>query len=133
MIQRFYLRTSRQIRFLDLETKSPLYTHFIESLSGLATIRAFAWDSDFKDQNRVFLQASQRPFFLLATIQRWLTMVLDLVVSGLAIFVAILAVELRDKIDPGYLGLALVNIVSITLMISVMTLLTYERWRWARH
>lgn len=60
-------------------------------------------------------------------------MVLDLVVSGLAIFVAILAVELRDKIDPGYLGLALVNIVSITLMISVMTLLTYERWRWARH
>jgi ATP-binding cassette subfamily C (CFTR/MRP) protein 1 len=28
LLQNFYLRTSRQLRFLDLETKSPLYTHF---------------------------------------------------------------------------------------------------------
>lgn len=28
-IQRFYLRTSRQLRLLDLEAKSPLYTHFL--------------------------------------------------------------------------------------------------------
>lgn len=113
MIQKFYLRTSRQIRFLDLETKSPLYTHFIESLAGLATIRAFAWETDFGSQNRAFLQASQRPFFLLATIQRWLTLVLDLVISALAIIVAVLAVELRHTIDPGFLGLALVNVVSV--------------------
>ena len=113
LIQRFYLRTSRQMRFLDLETKSPLYTHFIESLTGLATIRAFAWEDEFRQQNRVFLQASQRPFFLLMTIQRWLTMVLDFVVSILAVIVAIVAVEMRGKINSGFLGLALVNVVRI--------------------
>jgi ATP-binding cassette subfamily C (CFTR/MRP) protein 1 len=112
MIQRFYLRTSRQIRFLDLETKAPLYTHFIETLAGLATIRAAAWEKGFERQNLVGLQASQRPFFLLATIQRWLSLVLDLIVSVVGIIVAILAVELRYSINPGYLGLALVNIVS---------------------
>jgi ATP-binding cassette subfamily C (CFTR/MRP) protein 1 len=113
LIQRFYLRTSRQIRFLDLETKSPLYTHFIESLAGIATIRGFGWEDEFERQNQVLLGASQRPFFILATIQRWLTLVLDLVVSVLAIILAIIAVELRDAINPGFLGLALVNVVSI--------------------
>jgi len=113
LVQRFYLRTSRQIRFIDLETKAPLYTHFIESMSGLATIRGFGWEKDFEDQNRTLLQASQRPFFILATIQRWLTLVLNLIVAALAVVLAIMAVELRDKINPGLLGLALVNVVSI--------------------
>ncbi|KAJ5778147.1 P-loop containing nucleoside triphosphate hydrolase protein [Penicillium odoratum] len=30
------------MRFLDLEAKSPLYSHFVETFSGLVTIRAFA-------------------------------------------------------------------------------------------
>jgi len=36
------------MRLLDLEAKSPLYSHFIESLSGLVTIRAFGWGETFK-------------------------------------------------------------------------------------
>lgn len=111
LVQRFYLRTSRQIRFLDLETKSPLYTHFIESLAGLATLRGFGWEDECKRQNNQYLQASQRPFFLLVTIQRWLALVLNLIVSAIAIIVAVVAVQLRGSIDPGFLGLALVNIV----------------------
>ncbi|KFY10023.1 hypothetical protein V492_05242 [Pseudogymnoascus sp. VKM F-4246] len=122
-VQRFYLRTSRQLRFLDLESKSPLYTHFIESLSGLATLRGFGWEEDFKRQNNQYLQASQRPFFLLATIQRWLALVLNLIVSGIAIIVAIAAVQLRGSIDPGFLGLALVNIM--TLGTSLQSLVSF--------
>ncbi|KFY35276.1 hypothetical protein V494_06064 [Pseudogymnoascus sp. VKM F-4513 (FW-928)] len=122
-VQRFYLRTSRQLRFLDLESKSPLYTHFIESLSGLATLRGFGWEEEFKRQNNQYLQASQRPFFLLATIQRWLALVLNLIVSGIAIIVAIAAVQLRGSIDPGFLGLALVNIM--TLGTSLQSLVSF--------
>jgi ATP-binding cassette subfamily C (CFTR/MRP) protein 1 len=132
LIQRFYLRTSRQIRFLDLETKAPLYTHFIESLAGLATIRGFGWEKDFQRQNLDALQASQRPFFYLATVQRWLTLVLDLVISALAIIVAILAVELRDSINPGFLGLALVNVVGTPSNIDPHNLMQ-GRWRLGQH
>lgn len=118
LIQRFYLRTSRQVRFLDLEAKAPLYTHFIETLAGLATIRAFGWEEDFRRQNLAALEASQRPFFILKTIQRWLTLVLDLVISILAVIVAIVAVQLRISINPGLLGLALVNVVVSSLHFS---------------
>lgn len=131
LIQRFYLRTSRQVRFLDLETKAPLYTHFIETLAGLATIRGFGWEANFEEQNRAFLQNSQRPFFFLATIQRWLTMVLDLIVSALGIILAIIAVELRDSINPGFLGLALVNVVSCILFLTCRCTLINADGSWS--
>ncbi|KLP15032.1 Uncharacterized protein LW94_11183 [Fusarium fujikuroi] len=40
-VQKFYLRTSRQLRLLDLEAKSPLYTHFMDTVRGITTLRAF--------------------------------------------------------------------------------------------
>jgi ATP-binding cassette subfamily C (CFTR/MRP) protein 1 len=48
ILQKFYLRTSRQIRLMDLEAKAPLYTNFLETLSGLVTIRAFGWTKDME-------------------------------------------------------------------------------------
>lgn len=38
-IQKFYLRTSRQMRHLDLEAKSPLYRLFTEAAAGIITVR----------------------------------------------------------------------------------------------
>lgn len=112
MLQKFYLRTSRQIRLLDLEAKSPLYSHFIETLSGLTTIRAFGWTEKFREQNLVLLDTSQKPYYLLFCIQRWLGLVLDLLVTALAVILMILIVKLRASISPGYVGLALLNVMT---------------------
>ncbi|KAH7346292.1 putative ATP-binding cassette transporter [Rhexocercosporidium sp. MPI-PUGE-AT-0058] len=111
LIQKYYLRTSRQIRILDLEAKSPLYTHFIETLSGLPTIRAFGWSASFVLQNLSLLDASQKPYYLLFCIQRWLALVMDLMVSVLAILLMVLIVRLRYTIGAGYVGLALLNVM----------------------
>jgi ATP-binding cassette subfamily C (CFTR/MRP) protein 1 len=108
------LRTSRQVRLLVLEAKAPLYTHFIESLSGLVTIRAFGWSDEFVQQNLVLLERSQQPYYLLFCIQRWLALVLDLMVAVLAIILMVLVVELRHSVAPGYVGLALLNILSFS-------------------
>ncbi|KAK3368432.1 hypothetical protein B0H63DRAFT_528802 [Podospora didyma] len=40
-VQKVYLRTSTQLRHLVLESKDPLHKHFIETVNGLVTIRAF--------------------------------------------------------------------------------------------
>ncbi|KAL3422989.1 hypothetical protein PVAG01_04736 [Phlyctema vagabunda] len=110
-IQRFYLRTSRQLRFMDIEAKSPLYTQFIESLSGLSTIRAFDWQQNERDLNLQLLDSSQRPFYLLYMIQRWLTLVLSLITMVLALVVTGVAVKLRHSVSPGFTGVALMNVV----------------------
>lgn len=111
-LQKYYLRTSRQIRLLDIEAKAPLYSHFLESLQGLVTIRAFRWQAKFKEQNMALLDTSQKPFYLMFCVQRWLTLVLDLIVAALAVILMVMVVKLRTSLDAGFVALALLNVMS---------------------
>lgn len=112
ILQKFYLRTSRQIRLLDIEAKAPLYSHFQETLSGLATIRAFGWSRPFIDKHIELLDQSQRPFYLLYCIQRWLQVVLDLMVAALATILIMIVVGTRHEINPGLVGLGMLNVMT---------------------
>ncbi|PYH40178.1 P-loop containing nucleoside triphosphate hydrolase protein [Aspergillus saccharolyticus JOP 1030-1] len=118
ILQKFYLRTSRQMRLLDLEAKSPLFSHFLESLSGLVTIRAFGWQSVFEEQNLALLNASQKPFYLLFCIQRWLELALDLSVAILGFILMILVVRLRTTVGTGFVGLAILNVITFSQSLS---------------
>ena len=109
-LQKYYLRTSRQLRLMDLEAKSPLYSHFAEALSGLLTIRAFGWQNRFQECNLRLLDISQRPYYLLFCIQRWLNLVLDLIVATIAIALVALAVEVQS--NRGAIGVALVSVLT---------------------
>lgn len=95
-VQCYYLRTSRQLRFLDLEAKSPLYSLFLESLQGRATIRAFHWQDEFKAEYLRALDASQRPIYLLYAAQQWLALVLGLITAAVAVILVALMVTLRN-------------------------------------
>ena len=117
-LQKFYLRTSRQLRYLDLEAKSPLFTHFTETLSGLATIRAFGWQDAFCEHNLRRLDFSQKPYYLLYCIQRWLNLVLDLFVAGIALVLVAFAVEMRSTTSSGAIGLAMINILGFNQSLS---------------
>lgn len=111
IVQRFYLRTSRQMRFLDIEYKAPLYSQLLETLSGLSTIRAFHWEHESAEKNWKILDESQRPNYLLYCLQRWLILFVDLIIAFIALVLITITVTLREQIGPGYMGIALVNIM----------------------
>ncbi|KAH6867400.1 putative ABC multidrug transporter [Thelonectria olida] len=108
-VQRFYLRTSRQLRLLNLESKSPLYTHFLDTLRGVATLRASSFISEDISKNAGLLDSSQQPAYLLAMVQEWLNLVLDLVVMVLAAVLTTLAVRLHS--NSGFAGASLVTLM----------------------
>lgn len=114
-VQKYYLRTSRQMRLLDLEMKTPLYTHFTEALAGVSTIRAFGWTSEFMSDNTRRLDISQKPFYLMFCIQRWLQLVLDLFVAGMALLLVALALRVLGSTSQGAIGLALVNLLNFNI------------------
>ncbi|KAJ8611714.1 hypothetical protein MRB53_037825 [Persea americana] len=111
VVQNYYLRTSRQLRFLEIEARGPLFSHFLETLSGLASVRAFGWTNEYRTRNLKALNDSQKPFYLLYTIQRWLTLVLNLTVAGIAILLVGIVTTQRHTAT-SLLGVALFNIVN---------------------
>lgn len=113
VLQSFYLRTSRQLRHLDLEAKSPLYTHFLETLHGLATIRSFGWSDAHNEMNHRLVDSSQQPVYLLYMVQRWLQLALELMIAVTAIVLIAVAVQLRST-STGFIGVALINLMSIS-------------------
>ncbi|KAK5996562.1 ABC multidrug transporter B [Cladobotryum mycophilum] len=113
-LQKYYLRTSRQMRHLDLEAKSPLYTQFTEMSSGLQHIRAFGWQSSFTTQSLQLLDYSQKPYYYMFCIQRWLMLVLDMCVLLMAVVLVAFALNFRSTTSQSAIGLALVNIVTFS-------------------
>ncbi|KAH0354202.1 P-loop containing nucleoside triphosphate hydrolase protein, partial [Aureobasidium melanogenum] len=113
VIQNIYLRTGKQLRIMDLEAKAPLCTHFLETVTGVATIKSFGWAKAYREKNEKLLEESQTPYYLLESVQNWLTLVLNLVVAGLATVTMAIVVKLRASRDAGYVALALINIMDI--------------------
>ncbi|KAK6213502.1 abc transporter [Colletotrichum tabaci] len=111
-LQAFYLRTSRQMRFLDLQAQAPLLTKLIETIDGLSTIRAFGWQEAYKSASLDLLDQAQRPYYLLFCIQRWLTLVLDLLVGAIAVLLVSIAMMIPDATSTGAIAVALYNVLS---------------------
>ncbi|KAK0715060.1 P-loop containing nucleoside triphosphate hydrolase protein [Lasiosphaeris hirsuta] len=122
ILQRFYLRTSRQMRFLDLEAKSPLYSHFTESLGGMVTVRAFGWEGVFLDEHRRRLDISQKPYYLLFCLQRWLGLVLDLLVAGMAVALVAFALLFHGASSGGAVGLSMLNLIGFSQSLAGLVL-----------
>jgi ABC-type multidrug transport system fused ATPase/permease subunit len=108
------------MRLLDLETKTPLYQHFTETLEGVATIRAFGWQQPFDQIALRRLDNSQRPYFLMYCIQRWLSLVLGLLVAGIAIILVSLALCVPNKSSGGGLGVALTSILAFNMALTML-------------
>lgn len=106
-VQLYYLRTSRQVRLLDIEAKAPLYSQFMETESGVSVIRLMKWQARFRGQCEEILDYSQKPLYMLYCIQQWLKLVLDLIVMAMAVVIVATATGLKNHISPGAAGVAL--------------------------
>lgn len=123
-IQKFYLRTSRQMRHLDLEAKSPLYKQFSEITSGLHHIRSFRWMDSCLSQSYRLLDYSQKPFYYMHCIQQWLSLVLDCCSIVISTILALFAVRYKSSTTPAAIGLGFINMITFSLGMSMLI----ENW-----
>lgn len=93
-------------------------TNFIDTMKGIATIRAYNWQSQLVEMNDHLLDTSQRPAYLLAMIQEWLALVMQLVVAVLAVILFTLATQL--KASAGFTGASLITLLNLGLVLFML-------------
>ncbi|KAL6230967.1 ABC transporter type 1, transmembrane domain-containing protein [Aspergillus navahoensis] len=114
VLQRFYLHTSRQVRLREIEAKAPLHSHLLETIDGLATIRAFRWMTDFETKNDQLTTRSQIPAYALYCVQQWVQVVLDMMVAVLVVILVAVFVSWPGMYSPGSVGVALNTIITFS-------------------
>ncbi len=119
-IQRYYLRTSRQVRILDLEMKAPLHTYFQETAAGLSHIQAFNWAAQSIKRGIDLLAESQRPYYVLMMIQQWLILILGLITGALAILLILLALFIDHGASEASVGLSFLSLLGLSKTFAAM-------------
>ncbi len=128
-IQRYYLRTSRELKRLDSVSRSPIYAHFAESLSGLSTIRAYRQQDRFSLDNEWRVDANLRAYFPAISANRWLAVRLEFIGSFIILAsagFAIIAVSKGKGPSAGLLGLAMSYALQITQSLNWIVRQTVE-------
>ncbi len=105
---------SRQARRLDSVTRSPIFTHFTESIVGAPVIRAFGQSARFFGICDARVDLNARFFFVKVSSNRWLGFRLE-VLSAFIIFAAIItAVVGRNSLSAGIVGLSISYALQVT-------------------
>uniref|UniRef100_A0A8C0TW70 ATP binding cassette subfamily C member 6 n=1 Tax=Canis lupus familiaris TaxID=9615 RepID=A0A8C0TW70_CANLF len=113
-IQRYYVASSRQIRRLAGASRSPIISHFSETLSGVSTIRAFGHEQRFIQQNKEVVNENLVCFYNNVISNRWLSVRLEFLGNLMVFFAALLAVLAGNSIDSAIVGLSISYALNIT-------------------
>ncbi|XP_056384892.1 ATP-binding cassette sub-family C member 2 [Hyla sarda] len=125
-VQRFYVTTSRQLRRLDSVTRSPIYSHFGETVSGLSVIRAYGHQQRFLQHNEDTLDLNQKSVYSWIVSNRWLAIRLEFVGNLTVFFAALFAVLARGTVDSGTVGLSISAALNITQTLNWLVRMTSE-------
>ncbi|XP_041100195.1 multidrug resistance-associated protein 1-like, partial [Polyodon spathula] len=111
---RYYIASSRQIRRLDGASRSPVISHFNETLFGVSTIRAYGYQDQFINQNKQVLNENLLCYYNNVISNRWLAVRLEFVGILMIFLAAIFMVYNKDSMDSGTVGLAMSYALNIT-------------------
>uniref|UniRef100_A0A8C6P2K1 ABC-type glutathione-S-conjugate transporter n=1 Tax=Nothobranchius furzeri TaxID=105023 RepID=A0A8C6P2K1_NOTFU len=117
-VQSFYVATSCQLRRLEAVSRSPIYTHFNETVQGASVIRAFGEQSRFILQANKRVDFNQTSYFPRFVATRWLAVNLEFVGNVVVLAAAILSVMGRSTLSPGIVGLAVSHSLQVTGILS---------------
>uniref|UniRef100_A0A669EP13 ABC-type glutathione-S-conjugate transporter n=1 Tax=Oreochromis niloticus TaxID=8128 RepID=A0A669EP13_ORENI len=117
-VQSFYVATSCQLRRLEAVSRSPIYTHFNETVQGASVIRAFGEQSRFILQANDRVDFNQTSYFPRFVATRWLAVNLEFVGNGVVLAAAILSVMGKSTLSPGIVGLAVSHSLQVTGILS---------------
>ncbi|KAJ5294250.1 hypothetical protein N7508_009071 [Penicillium antarcticum] len=113
----YYRASAREMKRHEAVLRSMVYAKFGEAITGTACIRAYGVQNQFRRSICDSIDVMNGAYFLTFSNQRWLSVRLDAVSTGLVFVTGVLVVTSRFNVSPSISGLVLSYILSIAQML----------------
>ncbi|MED6282695.1 Canalicular multispecific organic anion transporter 2 [Characodon lateralis] len=125
-VQRFYVATSRQLKRLESVSRSPIYSHFSETITGSSVIRAYGRHTAFILMNDIKVDENQKSYYPGIVSNRWLGVRIEFIGNCIVLFAALFAVTGKDSLNPGLVGLSVSYALQVTMSLNWMVRMTSD-------
>nr|XP_046475196.1 multidrug resistance-associated protein 1 isoform X10 [Neodiprion pinetum] len=125
-VQRFYVATSRQLKRLESVSRSPIYSHFGESVTGAPTIRAYGLQDRFIAESESRVDFNQVCYYPSVIANRWLAIRLEMVGNLIIFFAALFSVLPKEDLTAGGVGFSLSYALQITQTLNWLVRMTSD-------
>uniref|UniRef100_A0A8D0A4J0 ATP-binding cassette, sub-family C (CFTR/MRP), member 3 n=1 Tax=Sander lucioperca TaxID=283035 RepID=A0A8D0A4J0_SANLU len=125
-VQRFYVATSRQLKRLESVSRSPIYSHFSETVTGCSVIRAYGRHSSFVLMSDMKVDENQKSYYPGIVSNRWLGVRIEFIGNCIVLFAALFAVTGKDTLSPGLVGLSVSYALQVTMSLNWMVRMTSD-------
>ncbi|XP_062976293.1 ATP-binding cassette sub-family C member 3 [Elgaria multicarinata webbii] len=124
--QRFYVATSRQLKRLESVSRSPVYSHFSETVTGASVIRAYRREKSFVYISDTKVNDNQKSYYPGIVSNRWLGVRVEFVGNCVVFFAALFAVLSKNSLSAGVVGLSVSYALQVTLSLNWMVRMTSD-------
>jgi ABC-type multidrug transport system fused ATPase/permease subunit len=120
-LQDYYRKSNRELKRLEMISRSPIISHLTESQNGVATVRAYGAEGRFNQQMRQKINYNTRAYFVMMCAQGWIKIRMGTLgaigVAAIA-FIAVAFVFLfgRTFLPVSVFGLCLAFAIQITFL-----------------
>jgi len=118
--------TSRQLKRLESVSRSPIYSHFSETVTGAPTIRAYGHQQEFIQQSEAKVDENQICYYPSIIANRWLAVRLEFIGGLIVSSAALFAVLGRETMNAGIVGLSVSYALSVTATLNWMVRMSSE-------
>nr|AHK05644.1 ATP-binding cassette transporter sub-family C member 1 isoform X5 [Tigriopus japonicus] len=125
-IQSIYVNTSRQLKRLESISRSPIYSHFGETITGASTIRAFGLQKRFIQESNEKVDINQICYYPSIIANRWLAIRLETIGNIITFAAAIFAIINPENIDPSQVGLIISYALNVTQVLNWLVRMTSD-------
>uniref|UniRef100_A0A7N6BVD7 ATP-binding cassette, sub-family C (CFTR/MRP), member 3 n=1 Tax=Anabas testudineus TaxID=64144 RepID=A0A7N6BVD7_ANATE len=125
-VQRFYVATSRQLKRLESVSRSPIYSHFSETITGSSVIRAYGRHSAFVLMSDMKVDENQKSYYPSIVSNRWLGVRIEFIGNCIVLFAALFAVTGKESLNPGLVGLSVSYALQVTMSLNWMVRMTSD-------
>ncbi|KAM6898542.1 ATP-binding cassette sub-family C member 3 [Lycodopsis pacificus] len=125
-VQRFYVATSRQLKRLESVSRSPIYSHFSETVTGSSVVRAYGRHSAFVVMSDMKVDENQKSYYPGIVSNRWLGVRIEFIGNCMVLFAAVFAVTGKESLNPGLVGLSVSYALQVTMSLNWMVRMTSD-------